>query len=111
MSCFRHREFGPATKSRPTWGESGSIHLPFIEGNRPTFFLGAEGDEAIQSRVCGTLDCFRRHPPGYGGQVASLAMTPEEGRTPSVPREREDMCLTAVIPRDSGEASTPRPLD
>jgi hypothetical protein len=34
----------------------------------------AQRAEAIQSRVK-ILDCFRRRPSGYGGHVASLAMT------------------------------------
>ncbi len=47
-----------------------------------------QSDEAIQS-LCAALDCFRLRPMGFGGHVASLAMTAEQ-----VGRPRQLSCTT-----------------
>jgi hypothetical protein len=66
---LRHCELGPATKSRPAWDESGSIYLTLIEGNRPTFFLGAKRRSNPDCHRRENLDCFRLRSSSFGGQV------------------------------------------
>jgi hypothetical protein len=51
-------------------------------------------DEAIQSSPV-NLDCFRRRPSGYGGQVASLAMT--ERLMLSLCAGRRDGCSSLAL--------------